>query len=575
MRIAIAQIDPIVGAFEANLKKIEEAYKRACREQARLLLTPELSLFGYPPHDLIERPEIFERTERALEKAADLTKGRPCALIVGHVAKNPLPMGRMAQNVVSVLSDGKVLFQQAKTLLPTYDVFDEARIFEPAHEVKLWEWEGKKIAVAICEDLWGNDPAFGRKLYGHDPVEEYEKLGADLVISISASPFERSKRTRREALHGEIAKRLNAPLIYINQTGSTDEILFDGGSFATHPQEGFLGRLPVFETAFGVLDWKSGGEGKLAGLRWVVDQTDALELGGLDDTEVLLKGILTGIREYFFRTGFKKAVIGLSGGIDSAVVGALAAKALGPKNVLGVAMSSQYSSSHSLEDAQALAENLGIRFEIRPIKFAHSILKRELSEARGPLKSLADENLQARIRGLILMTYANHEDALVLATSNKSEAAMGYSTLYGDMVGALAPIGDLYKTQVYELAEFINKTHHDPSSACTPNPIPRRSIDKSPSAELRPDQKDEDTLPPYELLDQILADYLEKRTPVEELVIRYSEGLKVAGAVTLKETLRRIELSEYKRRQAAPVLKLSQKAFGIGRRMPIAKRWDQ
>lgn len=565
MRIAIAQIDPVVGAFESNVKKIKEAYKRACSKDADLLLTPELGVCGYPPHDLVERPEMFDRNERALEELMAATKGQKTALVVGHVATNPAEFGRAAQNVLTVLQDGKRVFRQAKSLLPTYDVFDESRYFEPAREIKLWEFQGKKIALAICEDLWANDPAFGRRIYEKNPVEEYRKQKADLIVSCSASPYIYGKRERREELHGEWARLLKVPLIYVNQMGATDEILFDGGSFALKPDGSVAGRLPLFKNSFGIMTLLPDG-GPDGGIEFESPGPEGREDEPPAEIEVLTRALLTGIREYFSRTGFKSAILGLSGGIDSAVVGALAARALGSQNVLGVGMPSQYSSAHSLEDAELLARNLGVRFEVRPIKFLFSQANREISERRGALAPLAQENLQSRLRGLILMTLSNHDGSLVLTTGNKSELATGYCTLYGDMCGALAPLGDLYKTRVYELARHINRSWG--------NPIPERCLTKAPSAELRPGQTDQDSLPPYELLDEVLEEYIEKRTSVEELHERFASKGK-GDLAWLKDVLRRIELNEYKRRQAAPVIKVSAKAFGIGRRIPIAKVWDQ
>jgi len=565
MRIAIAQIDPVVGAFEANVKKIKEAHQRASSKKSRILITPELSLCGYPPHDLMDRPEMVERNEKALEDLREFTQGKACALLVGHVAKTPSEFGRPSQNCVTILEDGKRVFRQAKTLLPTYDVFDEARYFEPAEEVKLYTCDGKKIAVAICEDLWAGDPAFGRRLYGRNPVEDYRAQGAALVLSVSASPYEWAKTAHRQELHAEVARTLRAPLVYLNQVGATDEILFDGASFALNADGSLIGRLPSFKTSFGLLEM-DGGEG-------LFESPDATsrEDDSPSEIEVLERALVTGIREYFSRTGFKTAILGLSGGIDSAVVAALAVQALGPKQVLGVAMPSQYSSSHSLEDAEILAKNLGIGFEVRPIKFQYSTLSREIADRRGELAPLALENLQSRLRGIILMTLANHYGALLFTTANKSELATGYCTLYGDMAGALAPLGDLFKTRVYDLATWINQAHG--------GVIPERTLTKAPSAELRPNQKDQDTLPPYEVLDRLLADYIQAGVSVAELEKRYG---KPSGTPTgtlkpgwVSETLRRLEINEYKRRQAPPVLKVSPKAFGIGRRIPIAKIWDQ
>jgi NAD+ synthetase len=564
MKIAVAQLDPVVGAFEANAAKIREAYERACAEGARLLITPELGVCGYPPHDLVDRPEIFERNERVVDELAALTKGKKTALAVGHVARNPSPVGRAAQNLATILEGGKRVFSQAKTLLPTYDVFDEARYFEPATGVEPWVCDGKKIAVAICEDLWGADPAFGRKLYGVDPVEKYRAFKPDALISLSSSPYVFGKLAHRTELHAEIARKLGAPLVYVNQVGATDEILFDGGSFALDAKGKLVGRLPVFAPAFGVLELVDANGKSASGPAWLSPPASEREDGEGDELSWLLRGLVTGIREYFVRTGFKTAVLGLSGGIDSAVVAALAARAVGPRNVLGVAMPSQYSSPHSLEDAEQLAKALGVNFEVRPIKFLFSTAGRELAAHRGTLSDIAQENLQSRLRGLTLMTLANHYGALVLTTGNKSELATGYCTLYGDMAGALAPIGDLLKTRVYELAGVINKEWG--------SPIPERSITKAPTAELKPNQTDQDTLPPYADLDALLVEYVERGVPVAELEKRFGKTGKPGW---VREVLKRLELNEYKRRQAAPVLKVSAKAFGIGRRIPIAKIWDQ
>ncbi len=550
MKIAIAQMDSVVGAFESNFKKIKEAYKRGCAKEVDLVLTPELSVCGYPPHDLIERPEMFERNEKVLNDLGALTKGHKCALAVGHVTHNLDTVGRSAQNVVSVLDDGKLIFRQAKMLLPTYDVFDEARYFEPGKKALIWNWKGHPIALAICEDLWAHDPSFGRRLYGFDPIDEYRKNGVELAISLSASPYEWGKGERREKIHREVVEVLKAPLIYVNQVGATDEILFDGGSFALASSGTEVGRLPLFKPSFGILE-------VFPGPVWIAPPQESKKAPL--EIEILFSALVTGIREYFARTGFTQAMVGLSGGIDSAVVAVLAAEALGSKNVLGVAMPSQYSSPHSLEDAEILAKNLNIRFHVKPIKFLFSQLTREISEGYGVLEPLALENLQSRLRGMILMTLSNHLKALVLTTGNKSELATGYCTLYGDMVGALAPLGDVFKTRVYELAGHMNQH--------LGGPIPVRCLTKAPSAELRPNQTDQDTLPPYDLLDELLEGYIEKMSSVEDLVAQKPRWAR--------DILKLLELTEFKRRQAAPVLKVSPKAFGIGRRIPIAKLWDQ
>jgi NAD+ synthase (glutamine-hydrolysing) len=564
LRIAVAQIDPVVGAFAANLTQIRQAYERACEQQARLLLTPELSICGYPPHDLLDRSEMIDRCESALSQLAALTQGKSCALVVGHVARTPGNVGRAAQNVVSVLEGGKEVFRQAKSLLPAYDVFDEGRYFEPASEIHSWNCDGTRVGFAICEDLWGADPSHGRRLYGRDPVSEYERLGVELLISISASPYEQHKRIRREQLHGDIARRLQAPLVYINQVGATDEVLFDGASFILDSGGAIVGRLPAFRTSFGCADWSP----EAGTFHWVLPGAIDREDTPPEEIEVLRRALISGIRDYFHRTGFKRAILGLSGGIDSAVIAVLAAEALGRENLLTVAMPSQYSSGHSLEDAEVIARNLGVELRVKPIKFMFSAALRELSEGLGGLAPVAQENLQSRLRALTLLALSNHEGALVLTTGNKSEMATGYCTLYGDMCGALAPIGDVYKTRVYELATHINRVSGEV--------IPARILEKAPSAELRPDQKDQDSLPPYGDLDELLEAYLEAGLSQEQIEEKMGQRHPAApsGRTWVREVIRKVEINEFKRRQAAPVLKVSAKAFGIGRRVPIAKIWD-
>lgn len=562
MRIAIAQLNPTVGAFDRNFEAIQKAYERACDSQARLLLTPELCLSGYPPHDLVERPETFTRTEAALEKLAALTKGKTTALIVGAILKNPKETGKRATNSAVVLENGKRVFTQSKSLLPTYDIFDESRYFEPAKEVSLWTCDGQKIAIGICEDFWAEDEQLG-KIYARDPAAEFQRLGVDLALSVSSSPFEMGKRARREAVHGQVAKRLGAPMAYVNQWGANDEILFDGASFVVDAEGRLTHRLPVFSEGFAVFEWDAKAK------KWSGDEVFAVKEQAQEHSEDLwldLKnGLVAGIRDYFRKTGFSRALLGLSGGVDSALIAVLAAEALGPQNVLTIAMPSQYSASMSLEDAERLAQDFGLRFEVRPIKFLFSQALREWSEGRGKLTDLAQENMQSRLRGNILMTLSNHYGALVLTTGNKSELATGYCTLYGDMCGALAPIGDLYKTQVYGLCQYLNQEARKAGKPL----IPERILTRAPSAELRPNQTDQDSLPPYDLLDLTLELYLEKRLPQDEIESEFKRLGKDGSGIG--KTLKLVEINEYKRRQAPPVLKVSQKAFGMGRRMPIAK----
>ncbi len=553
IKIALVQLSPVVGAIESNFKQIRDAYERACGERARLVLTSELALNGYPLNDWIERPEVLEETELFLDQLAGLTRNQEAALVVGHISESPPGSERLFQNSITVFQGGQRVFCQAKSLLPDYDVFDESRYFQSAESLQVWNCDGVKVAFAICEDLWAESGDLGRHRYRRDPVSEMKSLGAQVVVSLSASPYEWGKSHLRERIHSKIAQTLNVPVVYLNQVGATDELLFDGGSFVLNMDGQKVLQLPYFKGAQVVLDLERTLAGPcLEGAQW-------------NEWEVLIDGLIVGIRDYFLRTGFSKAVLGLSGGIDSAVVAVLAVAALGAENVLAVAMPSQFSSSHSLEDAEILAKNLGIRLEVRPIKFAFATLSRELSELRGQLQSVALENLQSRLRGTILMTLANHDSSLVLTTGNKSEIAMGYCTLYGDMNGALCPLGDLYKTQVYELAEYWNNARA--------NVIPARVFSKAPSAELRPNQTDQDTLPPYDVLDRVLFGYLEENQPLRVLEDRFKGELPGTGAGSVRDLARRVNLNEYKRRQSAPILKVSAKAFGMGRRVPIAKRY--
>jgi NAD+ synthetase len=559
VRVAIAQISPVVGDFTGNVRQIRDAYQKAIDQGADLLLTPELGVCGYPPHDLVERPEIYDRCSAAIDELTKLTAGKPCALLVGSIIRSPEKVGRPGQNAVHVLQDGKEVFRQAKTLLPTYDIFDEARYFEPASQIQVWKHSsGARVGVAICEDLWAEDSARfgdGKLLYAKNPVDEFRRQGVDLMLSVSASPYEYGKRERRERIHCSIAKSLGVPLAYVNQVGANDEVLFDGVSFVSDASGNLIARLPIFEEGFEVVS---------------TSEASALAPAAapIPEIEVLHQALVRGIRDYFQRTGFRSAVIGLSGGVDSALIAVLAVEALGAERVLGVAMPSQYSSPGSLADAEDLARNLGIRFQVQPIKFQYATASRELSSAvGGELAPLAQENLQSRLRGVILMTLSNHYRALVLTTGNKSEIATGYCTLYGDMCGALAPIGDLYKTRVYELSRHINDGFAKQGRVA---PIPESSLTKAPSAELRPDQKDQDTLPPYADLDELLRRYLEGGESIEKLEKDLDSRVKPGW---VRDILKMVENQEFKRRQAAPVLKITGKAFGLGRRMPIAKRW--
>ncbi len=573
-RVSLGQLAPTVGDFIQNEAQIIKAYERACSEGARVLLTPELSICGYPPLDLVERPEFIDEASATAKRLAEKTRGLQTALVVGLVTRNEAPSGREVQNSLWVLENGEVVFRQAKCLLPTYDVFDEARYFAPGGDLKPWDCDGLKVGFGICEDFWAEEAHLGRKLYGGlSPAKCLKAAGAEILLSLSASPFEVSKHIKRESLHASLAKELQVPLAYVNQVGATDEIVFDGGSFFANSDGNLIARLGFFEEGFATFECQLGAGGSewsqvspLLPSKGESHYGAAVASASATDLRLdhLTKALVLGIRDYWHKSGCESAVIGLSGGIDSAVVATLATQAIGAKNVLGVAMPSQFSSSHSLEDAEILAQNLKIPFEVRPIKFLNSAFTRELSERRGTLNAVAAENLQARLRGVVLMTLSNHYGAMVVTTGNKSEIAMGYCTLYGDMCGALAPIGDLYKTEVYELARYLNLTNG--------GLIPERSITKAPSAELRPNQTDQESLPPYEVLDHVLREYLENRATLDQIEVSLAKAKLNLPREKIREVLTKVELNEFKRRQAAPVIKVSRKAFGVGRRMPLSKK---
>ena len=546
MDILIAQINSVVGDFSGNVKKISEAYS-SVEGSIDLVVTPELSVCGYPPLDLVTNPDFPEQCDQAIEILSHLTKEKDCALVVGAV----LHIEKHLRNVVVVLYKGQRIFTQAKSLLPTYDVFDEARYFAPAEAISLLEFKGEKIALAICEDLWAVEEK--TRGYKSNPVHEYIQQGASLVISISASPYEIDKAIRREKSHSAIVLQMGVPLLYVNCCGATDSLIFDGGSFFINSAGEVVERLPYFCERIQKISIKNHNGGRL--------ERSAHRL------ELLRLAIVTGISEYFRKSHSSKALIGLSGGIDSAVVATLATQALGKENVLGVALPGPYSSFHSLEDARELAEKLQIKMTVIAIGDLCSTFSKHYNESLGDLSELAGENLQARMRGLVLMSLANSTPgSLVLNTGNKSEFAMGYSTLYGDMIGALAPIGDLYKTEVFELAHFLNSNFD--------SPIPDRSITKPPSAELRPGQIDEDTLPPYDKLDLILKDFIESDIPRKELSKRWCHLFQEKSEETIENILKKVDANEYKRAQAPPILKLSHRAFGLGRRVPISRSWN-
>ena len=540
MKIALAQINAKVGDVSGNLAKVRAALSASADEGADLVVFPEQCLGGYPALDLWEEPGFVRANLDALKALA--AERRQTACLIGFVDSNQGRLGKPIYNAAALLHRGRAVAVRRKTLLPTYDVFDEARYFEPAKDNTPVRFLGRRLGVTICEDAWAGDPAVSR-LYAKDPVRELARAGADLLINMSASPFGTDKPARRLSLFAQQARRLRLPFLYCNMVGGNDEIILDGNSL--------------------VIDARGRCVAKAAGFaedRLLID-TDRLPApleGAIFPPEIeeIADALTLGIRDYAAKCGFKSALIGLSGGIDSALVGALAVRALGSERVTGVSMPSEYSSESSLEDAQALAANLGVRWLKLPIHEAFDAYRRTLGDLLGAREGLPEQNLQSRIRGSLLMALSNREGSLLLSTGNKSELSVGYCTLYGDMSGGLAVLADVPKKTVYALARWLNRSGEM---------IPQSSIDKPPSAELKPYQKDQDDLPPYDTLDAILIGYIEQRLPPEEI------AKKGCDRAVVEEIVRRIDRAEYKRRQAPPCLKISSKAFGVGRRMPIAR----
>lgn len=543
MKIALAQINPTVGDFDGNLSLILRVLERAKGMEADLCIFPEMCITGYPSHDLLERPGYIDRNLKTLELLTRQIKG--IAAVVGYVSRDPGGPGKGLHNSAALIENGKVVSTHSKMLLPTYDIFDERRYFEPAKDVSIVKFKGRKLGISICEDIW-NDPGFWpKRLYDRDPIAELVEKGAEILINISASPFTLEKRTMRPEMLKSAAVHYGRQLIFVNQVGGNDDLVFDGHSLVFSAGGDLMARGAEFDEDLIIFD-TDNGKGEIR------NQAES-------DEEAAFGALVLGTRDYASKCGFKSAVLGLSGGIDSSLVAAIGARALGPENVLGVTMPSPYSSKASVDDSKALADALGIRFQNIPIDNLFESFLGELSpsfEGRNP--DITEENIQARIRGMILMALSNKFGHLVLSTGNKSEIATGYCTLYGDMAGGLAVLSDVPKTMVYRLANEINKSGEI---------IPSSIMEKPPSAELRPDQKDEDSLPPYSKLDKILELFIEKGMDVEGIV---EKGL---DRDLVKEVVGLVIHNEYKRRQTAPGLKITVKAFGPGRRMPIAQKW--
>jgi NAD+ synthase (glutamine-hydrolysing) len=557
-RIALGQIDTTVGDFAGNAARIRAATELARAAGASLIVFPELALCGYPPRDFLDLPEFLERAGRTLAELAEPAEwSRGVDVVVGFPEAVPGAPPPGVYNSAALLSGGRVAAIGRKSLLPTYDVFDETRYFVPAESSTAADGGalGARLGLSICEDVWNDKRFWDRPRYARDPVAELARARATLVVNVSASPYATEKPALRERMLSASARGHGVAIAYVNQVGGNDALVFDGGSMLIAPDGRVLARAPLFEEALVVSDLAGGGVRVLG-----PDGRPRLATVPPPDplADEVLSALVLGVRDYVRKCGFGSTIVGLSGGIDSALTACIAAEALGADGVLGVAMPSRYSSSHSREDAAELARNLGIHFSEIPIEPMHAAFLGQLERAQGrPLCDLAEQNVQARVRGQVLMALSNDTGGLVLSTGNKSELAVGYCTLYGDMAGGLAAIGDVPKTLVYRVARAAN-------ARAGRTLIPERTFTKPPSAELRPDQTDQDTLPPYEVLDDILQAYVEERLPLEAIAARGH------GTETVRRVLRMVVASEYKRRQAAPVLKISEKAFGEGRRFPIA-----
>ena len=547
MRIALGQINTTVGDLSGNAERMMGFAQRAREGGADLVVFPELSLTGYPPRDLVEKPSFLERTASHLTRFAEQTADLDLRIICGYVGETGDPTGKRATNSAAVIDRGKIIFRQDKMLLPTYDVFDEGRYFRPAEKQSLTEFDGAPAALSICEDAWNDKQFWEQRLYRRDPVEELVQAGARMLIIINASPYHMGKRAMRREIFSAAARRHRIPVVYVNQVGGDDQLVFDGSSFAMDAEGRVIAAASSFreDMVFADLETSTG------------DLHDNFP----DECEAVYEALALGTRDYIHKCGFSHVLIGLSGGIDSSLTAAIAVDAVGKENVVGVSMPGPYSSEHSRTDAKALAERLGIRYEVAPISGVYD----KFVEVLDPLfknlpRDVAEENLQARLRGATLMALSNKWRALVLTTGNKSELAVGYCTLYGDMCGGLAVISDVPKTMVYQLARVANRRHN--------NAIPQSVFEKPPSAELKPDQTDQDSLPPYDVLDTILRGYVEEcKTPQQ---IAADSGLPIT---LIRDIINMVDRNEYKRQQAAPGLKVTTKAFGIGRRFPIAQRF--
>jgi len=544
MRIALAQINTTVGDIAGNEAKVLAAYQRGAKAGAELVVVPELALTGYPPRDLLLKAGFIAANLAALDRLAAATAAT--GLLVGFVGRNEKRPGREATNAIALLQHGRVMTTRVKTLLPTYDVFDEDRYFEPATDNPPAEFNGRPVGLTICEDVWNDEDFWRDRRYRRNPAMDLVHEGVGIIFNISASPWHLGKNATRFEMLRSLAAKAKRPVAYCNLVGGNDELIFDGSSLVFNASGGLIAEGKSFAEDFLLVD---------------TDSTSTVEPASSCDEEQLFNALVLGLRDYLHKCGFKSAVLGLSGGIDSALTAVLAVEALGKDNVFGVSLPSQFSSQGSLDDARVLAANLGIRYDVIPIQPPFEAMKAQLKPVfAGRAEDVTEENVQARLRGVILMALSNKFGSLLLTTGNKSELAVGYCTLYGDMCGGLAVISDVPKVMVYRLARWINREREV---------IPAASITKAPSAELRPNQTDQDSLPSYEELDAILDEYVVKGRSAADII---AGGFK---AGTVNRVVRLIDFAEYKRRQAAPGLKVTSKAFGVGRRIPIAQRYRE
>jgi len=546
MRIALAQINTTVGDFAGNIDLILKFARRAKERGAGLVVFPEMALSGYPPRDLVEKPGFVQKSEAELARLAGLLP--PVPVLVGYVRRSHALQGKAVADAAALIEDGKVVLDYSKILLPFYDVFDESRYFEPGQAICLHEFNGFKAGITICEDIWNDKHFWKKQLYARDPVDECVRAGANLLLNIASSPYSTEKVQLRHDMLKTVAEGRHVPVVYVNHVGGNDQLVFDGSSMAFNADGKLCARARSFEEDLVIFDTSN--------------QETEVHPSPSSDTESVYQALRLGVHDYVVKCGFRKVIIGLSGGIDSSLVATLAADALGPQNVLGVSMPGPYSSPGSIRDAEALARNLGIDFRIIPITPIFESYLTALDPAfEGNPRDVTEENVQARVRGNILMALSNKFGSLLLSTGNKSELAVGYCTLYGDMAGGLAAIADVPKIMVYDLSRYVNRNGER---------IPQACLDKPPSAELRPNQTDQDSLPPYEVLDAILKDYIEEAQSPGEIARKHHFNISL-----VRDVIHKVDAAEYKRQQAPPTLKVTAKAFGMGRRYPIVQKFTE